>query len=56
MQRTAAKSVDGVNIKSTTCRVTLWWCDGGRLGTLLPVLDGNEAGGGGVLLQTTSTG
>lgn len=37
MQRVTAKSLDGVNIKSTTCRVTLWcWCEG--FGTVLPVL------------------
>lgn len=37
MQRTTAKSLEGVNIKSTTCSITLWcWCE--RFGTVLPVL------------------
>lgn len=54
MQRTAAKSVDGVNMKNTTCShtVVLMW----ETWDCVACAYGNEAGGGGVLLQTTSTG
>lgn len=55
MQRTTAKSVvDGVNIKNTTCShtvVSMW-----ETWDSVACAYGNEAGGGGVLLQTTSTG